>query len=146
MQCRNKQDCPGVVAGKKCPGVSTAERLGPEFGRLLADYHARIWGQEGAVPFKYKYLMALATAVTGRERDRALLEARKALAYGATPEEVRETLELGVWLGGSPLLMEVVGHVLRFVDKQGDAEPSAPYRPAASRSAAASADADGGLR
>ena len=85
-------------------------------------------------------------SVTGRERERALLEARKALAYGATRDQIRETLELGVWLGGSPLLMEVVGHVLRFVDKQGDAEASAPYRPAASRSAAANADADGGLR
>jgi len=126
VNCTNRKDCTGVVAGKKCPGVTTAEHLGPEFGRLIADYHARIWGREGAVPFKYKYLMALATAVTGRERERALLEARKALAYGATRDQIRETLELGVWLGGSPLLMEVVGHVLRFVDKQGEAEASAP--------------------
>ncbi len=126
MNCANRERCPGMVAGKKCPGVTTADRLGPEFGDILAAYHARIWGREGAVPFKYKYLMALATAVTGRERERAILEARKALAYGATPEEIRETLELAVWLGGSPLLMEVVSHVLRFVDKQDDAENGAP--------------------
>jgi 4-carboxymuconolactone decarboxylase len=104
----------------KCPGVTTAGRLGPEFGDLLAAYHARVWSGEGAIPLKYKYLIALATAVTGRERERAILEARKALAYGATSEEIRETLVLAVWLGGSPLLMEVVGHVLRFVDKQSE--------------------------
>ena len=120
MRCGNKQDCPGVVAGKKCPGITTAERLGPEFGDFIAAYHTRIWGGGGAIPLKYKYLMALATAVTGRERERAILEARKALAYGATRDQIRETLELAVWLGGSPLLMEVVGHVLRFVDKQGE--------------------------
>ena len=118
MRCRNKPGCRGMAAGKKCPGVSVAERLGPEFGRLIADYHGRIWGREGAIPFKYKYLMALATAVTGRERERALLEANKALAHGATAEEIRETLELAVWLGGSPLLLEIVGPVLRFVEKR----------------------------
>jgi 4-carboxymuconolactone decarboxylase len=105
-----------MAAGKKCPGVSLADRLGPEFGRLIADYHGRIWGREGAIPFKYKYLMALATAVTGRERERALLETNKALAHGATAEEIRETLELAVWLGGSPLLLEIVGPVLRFLE------------------------------
>jgi len=118
MRCRNKPGCRGMVAGKKCPGVSLAERLAPEFGRLIADYHGRIWGREGAIPLKYKYLMALATAVTGRERERALLETNKALAHGATAEEIRETLELAVWLGGSPLLLEIVGPVLRFVEKR----------------------------
>ena len=116
MRCRNKPGCRGVVAGQKCPGVSLAEQLAPEFGGLIADYHGRIWGRERAIPFKYKYLMALATAVTGRERERALLETNKALAHGATAEEIRETLELAVWLGGSPRLLEIVGPVLRFLE------------------------------
>lgn len=116
MNCEKKKSCAGFVAGKKCPGVSLAERLDPAFGRLIADYHSRIWGREGAIPLKYKYLMALATAVTGREPQRALLETNKALAHGATAEEIRETLELAVWLGGSPLLLEIVGPVLRFVE------------------------------
>ena len=117
MNCE-KKSCASFVAGKKCPGVSMADRLGPEFGALLADYHGRIWGREGVIPLKYKYLMALATAVTGREPQRALLETNKALAHGATAEEIRETLELAVWLGGSPLLLEIVGLVLRFVEKR----------------------------
>lgn len=118
MRYRNKPSCRGVVAGKKCPGVSSADRLDPAFGRLIAEYHGRIWGREGAIPLKYKYLMALATAVTGRERERALLEANKAILHGATAEEIRETLELAVWLGGSPLLLEIVGPVLRFLEKR----------------------------
>jgi len=131
MRCRNKPGCRGVAAGKKCPGVSLADRLGPEFGRLIADYHGRIWGREGAIPLKYKYLMALATAVTGREKERALLEANKALAHGATADEIRETLEMCVWLGGSPLLVEMVGPVMRFVKKRlaacsANAEQNAP--------------------
>lgn len=117
MTCA-KETCPGVVAGKKCPGTGTAGKLGPEFGSLIARYHANIWGEEGAIPLKMKYLMALATAVTGREKQRALLETRKALAHGATDAEIRETLELAVWLGGSPLLLEVVDPVLRFMAKQ----------------------------
>jgi len=128
MRCRNKPGCRGMAAGKKCPGVSMADRLAPEFGRLIADYHGRIWGREGAIPLKYKYLMALATAVTGRERERALLEANKAILHGATAEEIRETLELAVWLGGSPLLLEIVGPVLRFVEAR-LAQPSASCCP-----------------
>ena len=116
MRCRNKPSCRGVAKGKKCPGVSLADRLAPEFGRLIADYHGRIWGREGAIPLKYKYLMALATAVTGREPQRALLEANKAIVHGATADAIRETLELAVWLGGSPLLLEIVGPVLRFLE------------------------------
>ena len=124
MRCRSKPDGRGMVAGKKCPGISVAERLGPESGALLADYHGRIWGREGAIPLKYKYLMALATAVTGRERERALLEANKALAHGATAEEIRETLELAVWLGGSPLLLEIAGPVLRFLEARRAQSPT----------------------
>ena len=124
-------DAEAVAA--KCPGLAMAENLAPEFRDLLATYHHRIWGG-GTIPLKYKYLMALATAVTGREKERALLEANKALACGATADEIRETLEMCVWLGGSPLLVEMAGPVMRFVKKRlaacsAHAEPNAPGKP-----------------
>jgi len=136
MNCSNPEPaCPGAAGpcgdaealAAKCPGLTLAGQLDPAFRELLATYHHRIWGGEGTIPLKYKYLMALATAVTGREPQRAVLEANKALASGATAEEIRETLELCVWLGGSPLLVEVAGPVLRFVEKRlrGDTAPGA---------------------
>jgi len=109
------RDAEAVAA--KCPGLAMAARLDAGFRDLLAAYHRRIWGG-GTIPLKYKYLMALATAVTGREKERALLEANKALRCGATADEIRETLEMCVWLGGSPLLVEMVGPVMRFVAKR----------------------------
>ncbi len=112
------EGCPGAPGAGKCPGVAMAGRLGAGFDELIADYHGRIWGPGGTIPPKFKYLMALATAVTGREKQRALLEANKALAHGATLEEVRETLELCVWLGGSPLILQVAAPVMRFVEKR----------------------------
>jgi alkylhydroperoxidase/carboxymuconolactone decarboxylase family protein YurZ len=113
-----KTPCDPETVVQKCPGVALAGQLDSEFQDILRRYHHRIWGGAGVIPAKYKYLMALATAVTGREKERALLETNKALAYGATPEEIRETLELGGGLGGSPLLVEGVGPVLRFLEKQ----------------------------
>ncbi len=110
--------CPAAPGAGKCPGVVMAGKLGDGFDDLVADYHARIWGDGGTIPHKYKYLMALATAVTGREKQRALLEANKALAHGATPDEIRETMELAVWLGGSPLILQVAAPVMRFVEKR----------------------------
>jgi len=126
---RGKDASPEAVAAK-CPGLAMAGQLDGAFRDLIGAYHRRIWGEGGRIPLKYKYLMALATAVTGREKQRALLETNKALACGATVEEVRETLELCVWLGGSPLLVEVVGPVLRFVAAR-QAEAPAGAAPAA---------------
>jgi 4-carboxymuconolactone decarboxylase len=110
---------------RRCPGLSIADDVDPDLADVLRQYHHHVWGGEGVLPLKYKYLMALATAVTGREKQRALLETRKALAHGATPAEVRETLALGLWLAGAPRLVDVVGPVVRMLEKRegnGDAE------------------------
>jgi 4-carboxymuconolactone decarboxylase len=102
---------------RRCPGLSIADAVDPGLAEVLRRYHQHVWGGEGVLPLKYKYLMALATAVTGREKQRALLETRKALAHGATAAEVRETLALGLWLAGSPRLVDVVGPVVRMLDR-----------------------------
>ena len=117
-----KTESPDTCAGK-CPGLSMAEGLGDEFQKIICRYHTHIWAGGGVIPLKYKCLMALATAVTGRETQRALLEVNKALAHGATREEIQETLQMCVWLGGSPLIVQVVGPVLRFVEKRLAAQP-----------------------
>jgi 4-carboxymuconolactone decarboxylase len=102
---------------RRCPGLSIADAVDPALAGVLRRYHHHVWGGEGVLPLKYKYLMALATAVTGREKQRALLETRKALAHGATPAEIRETLALGLWLAGSPRLVDAVGPVVRMLDR-----------------------------
>jgi len=112
-----------ATLARRCPGLAIARGVDPDFADLLGRTHHKVWGGGGVLPLKVKYLMALATAVTGREKQRAVLEARKALAHGATDDEVRETLELAVWLAGSPRLVDTVAPILRMLDEPGpDAE------------------------
>jgi alkylhydroperoxidase/carboxymuconolactone decarboxylase family protein YurZ len=86
-------------------GIS-ADLLGKDMGELIADYHHLIW-QEGVIPLKYRYLMALATAVYNDEDARAKLELLKAIRHGATHEEVIEVFRQQVWMRGTPLILRI---------------------------------------
>lgn len=91
-----------------------AAELGDDMGRIFGEFHQLTW-QEGHIPLKYRYLMALATAVYGGEEQRARLELLKALRHGATRAEVVEVLQQQVWLRGAPLLAKIIP-LLRFAE------------------------------
>lgn len=97
------------------PCLIGAEQLGADFGELMRQFHAVTW-REGAIPLKYRYLTALATAVYGDEEYRARLELLKALRCGATHEEVVETLQQQVWLRGAPVMTRILP-LLQFMEK-----------------------------
>jgi 4-carboxymuconolactone decarboxylase len=88
------------------PGVMVAEKLGEDFQKIITEYHHEIWG-EGVIPLKYRYLIALATAVFDENEKRAKLEMNKAIKYGATREEILEVLKQQVWMKGAPTLVQI---------------------------------------
>ncbi|SJZ30460.1 carboxymuconolactone decarboxylase family protein [Selenihalanaerobacter shriftii] len=97
------------------PGVMTGEVLGEDFQKIISDYHHIVWRDE-VIPLKYKYLIAISSAVFGDHEARAKLELQKAIKYGATKEEIIEVLRQVVWLRGAPTLVKIAP-ILSFMDK-----------------------------
>ncbi len=98
------------------PGLSTGEELGADLQEIMADYHGLIWRDE-VIPLKYKYLIALATAVFDDHETRAKLELKKAVKNGATREEIIEVLRQIVWLKGAPTLVKLAP-ILQFMRQE----------------------------
>lgn len=96
------------------PCGMVAEDLGEDMQKIISEYHHLIWG-EGAIPLKYRYLIALATAVYGEEDARAKLELLKALNHGATREEIIEVFRQQVWIKGTPVLLRV-SPLIKYMD------------------------------
>ncbi len=90
-----------------------AAELGQDMEDMITHYHHLIWG-EGVIPLKYRYLMALATAVYSEDDTRAKLELLKAVRHGATREEVVEVLRQQVWMRGAPLVIKIAP-LLKFL-------------------------------
>lgn len=88
------------------PGVMVAEELGEEFQSIIGNYHHQIWS-EGVIPLKYRYMIALATAIFDDNEARARLEMNKAIKYGATKEELLEVFKQQVWMKGAPTLVQI---------------------------------------
>ncbi len=88
------------------PGVKLSECFGEAFQERLSDYHHEIWGAS-EMPLKYRYLMALATAIATNHDKRMVLEMRKAINAGATKGEIIDTLKQQVWMFGSPTLVSI---------------------------------------
>ncbi|KDR94981.1 4-carboxymuconolactone decarboxylase [Peptoclostridium litorale DSM 5388] len=88
------------------PGVMVAQQLGEDFQDIIGMYNDHIWS-EGVMPLKYRYLIALATAIFDNNEARAKLEMNKAIKYGANREEIIEVIKQQVWMKGAPTLVQV---------------------------------------
>jgi 4-carboxymuconolactone decarboxylase len=102
------------------PGVFTGEELGDDFQQIISDYHDIVWRDE-VIPLKYKYLIALSTAIFDDHEQRAKLEMKKAIKEGASREEIIEVLRQVVWLKGAPTIVKLTP-LLKFMNKQLDNE------------------------
>lgn len=98
------------------PGVMVAESFGDDFQKTISEYHHQIWG-EGVIPLKYRYLIALATAVFDDNETRAKLELNKAIKYGATKEEIIEVLKQQVWMKGAPTLVKIAP-IIKYMEQK----------------------------
>ncbi len=97
------------------PGIMVAEKLGMDMQHLLADYHHLVW-RDDVIPLKYKYLIALASAIFDNHEVRTMLELKKAVTNGATREEILEVLRQIVWLRGAPTLVKLAP-IIKYLDK-----------------------------
>jgi len=88
------------------PGVMVAQAFGENFQDIISEYHHEIW-RGGVIPLKYRYLIALATAIFDKNETRAKLEMNKAIKYGATREEIIEVLKQQVWMKRAPTLVQI---------------------------------------
>lgn len=88
------------------PGVMVSQAFGEDFQKIISEYHHEIW-RGGVIPLKYRYLIALATAVFDENETRAKLEMNKAIKYGASREEIIEVLKQQVWMKGAPTLVQL---------------------------------------
>ena len=88
------------------PGVMVSENFGDEFQQTISNYHHQIWG-EGVIPLKYRYMIALATAIFDDNEQRSKLEMRKAIQEGATKAEILEVIKQQIWMKGSPTILQV---------------------------------------
>lgn len=88
------------------PGVMVAQNFGDDFQNMIAEYHHQVWG-EGVIPLKYRYMIALATAIFDDNSTRAKLELTKAIKHGATKEELTEVLLQQVWMKGAPTMVQI---------------------------------------
>lgn len=97
------------------PGIMVAEKLGLDMQHLLSDYHHLIWRDE-VIPLKYKYLIALASAIFDDHKTRIMLELKKAVANGASRAEIIEVLRQIVWLKGAPALVNLAP-IIKYLDR-----------------------------
>lgn len=98
------------------PGAMLADKFGDDFGNMISEYHHEIWREDGAIPLKYRYMIALATAIFDNNDTRAKLELRKAINHGATKAELLEVLKQQVWMKGSPTLVQIAP-LLEMIEK-----------------------------
>lgn len=97
------------------PAFMIAEKLGDDFKDLIGDYYELIYTDD-VIPYKYKYLMAIATAIMAGHKPKAIIDTKKALKYGATPEEVKEVLRMTIWWTGAPTMVKIVPDILQYLE------------------------------
>ncbi len=98
------------------PAFKIAEKLGDDFKDLIGDYYELIYTDD-VIPYKYKYLMAIATAIMAEHKAKAMIDTKKALKYGATPEEVKEVLRMTIWWTGAPTMVKIVPDILQYMER-----------------------------
>ncbi|MFP4546078.1 MAG: carboxymuconolactone decarboxylase family protein [Methanomassiliicoccales archaeon] len=77
------------------------EETGGHLERAMADLYKDVWN-EGALPRKYKHLIAVAVALVERHEGQTHKVLDKAKRAGASDEEIYEVLKLVLWLRGVP--------------------------------------------
>ena len=99
------------------PAFKIADKLGEDFKGVIEDYYEVIYTDD-IIPLKYKYLMAIATGLMAEHRPKVMVDTKKALKYGASPEEIKEVLRMTIWWCGAPTMVKIVPEVLNYLEKK----------------------------
>ena len=99
------------------PAFKIAEKMGDDFKDLIGDYYEIIYTDD-VIPYKYKYLMAIVHGIITEHKPKVMIDTKKALKYGATPEEIKEVLKMTIWWCGSPTMVKLVPDVLQYLEKE----------------------------
>ena len=62
--------------------------------------------------------MAIATGLMAEHRPKVMVDTKKALKYGASPEEIKEVLRMTIWWCGAPTMVKIVPEVLNYLEKK----------------------------
>lgn len=96
--------------GEKSPGVM----------RTMGLLHGTVYAP-GALDTKYKELIALGISIGARCDECIAFHTHEALANGATAEEITETLNVAIQMGGGPSIM-YAAHALEALEQFSEAE------------------------
>lgn len=108
--------------GKALPdAVSEYTRIDPELFRAYRDFRSVILDR-GVVPRKDKLLMAIAILTATKQGDAMWMYASIAREEGATPEEIREALRVGVLFSGGPGIAAAAETAVRFAAPEQEAK------------------------
>jgi len=97
----------GRAMGCKEPieALEVAGKVDSQLREAIKSFYSMVW-REGALPLKYKHLIALALSICqGLEEKQAHKVLARALEAGATKEEVVETILVTTWVAGIPALV-----------------------------------------
>ncbi|SDM43825.1 carboxymuconolactone decarboxylase family protein [Halarsenatibacter silvermanii] len=88
---------------------------------VIEDYYEVIYTND-VIPKKYKYLIAVSTGLMAEHKPKIMVDTKKALKYGATPEEIKEVLRMTIWWCGAPTKVKIVPEVLKYLQEKGEPE------------------------
>ena len=97
-------DAPGPPGLARPPWLSAIESRDPQFADSYMAMRDRIL-KDGAIPAKYKLLMAMVTDAIAAHPDGVRTLAGNARAAGASEPEVTEAVEVGYLFGGTAALV-----------------------------------------
>ncbi len=95
------------VRGCKEPieALEVAGKVDPQLREAIRSLYSLVW-RDGALPLKYKHLIALALSICqGVEEKQAHKVLTRALEAGATKEEIVEAIVVTSWVSGIPALV-----------------------------------------
>jgi len=97
----------------------TYEDFSKKFPKLLEDYRqlGKSCRKEGPLSEKYQDLVKLGIAIGANSRGGVMSSTRKALAAGATPEEIIHAVLLSLTTTGFPNMIAAMGWTNEVIEK-----------------------------
>ncbi|MDD3626378.1 MAG: carboxymuconolactone decarboxylase family protein [bacterium] len=101
-------------------GLRDYRRKNPEFAKAFMEYWRK--SKEGvSIPVIYKELMELAITIVQRCKPCIFLHTRLCIESGATIEQIMETTQIAVVMGGAPSY-QYLGYVMEAIELYGNKE------------------------